>query len=96
MADGRWPIADLTFHAMQLWIGIFTFVAGGVLWYVCNRDRALVPAWIRRLALGITALGLSTLAATQPELWWKISSISFSLIAIILIGSVLLEHLRRR
>ena len=81
---------------MQLWIGIFTFVAGAVLWYVSNRDRALVPPWIRRLALGITALGLGTLAATQPELWWKISSISFSLIAIILIGSVLLEHLRRR
>jgi hypothetical protein len=81
---------------MQLWIGIVTFLAGGVLWYVSNRDRALVPAWVPRLALGVTALGLATLASTQPQLWWKISSISFGLIANILIGWVLLEHLRRR
>ncbi len=81
---------------MQLWIGIITFVAGAVLWYVSNRDRALVPPWIPRLALGITALGLAVLAATQPQLWWQISSISFGLIANILIGWVVIEHLRRR
>jgi hypothetical protein len=67
-----------------------------MLWYVAQRDRELVPAWVMRLAAGLTALGLSTLARTQEGLAWSISSICFSLIAIILIGSVVLEMLRRR
>jgi hypothetical protein len=81
---------------MQLVLGVLTFVGGATLWYVASRDRALVPVWVMRLALGLTALGLSTLARTQEGLAWSISSICFSLIAITLLASVLLEMLRRR
>lgn len=81
---------------MQLVLGVLTFVGGAMLWYVAQRDRELVPAWVMRLAAGLTALGLSTLARTQEGIAWSISSICFSLIAIILIGSVVLEMLRRR
>jgi hypothetical protein len=80
---------------MQLWLGIITFVAGAVLWYVSNRERALVPPWVPRLAIGVTALGLSTLAATQPATAWKMVSIALSLVAIALIVSVLRENLRQ-
>ena len=78
-----------------LWLGIVTFLAGGVLWYVANRERALVPRWLPRLAIGVASLGLSTLAFTQPGIAWSISSICFSLIAIVLIASVIRENLRR-
>ena len=78
-----------------LWLGIVTFLAGGVLWYVANRERALVPRWLPRLAIGVASLGMSTLSFTQPGIWWSISSICFSLIAIILILTVLWEMVRR-
>jgi predicted lysophospholipase L1 biosynthesis ABC-type transport system permease subunit len=81
---------------MQLWLGIITFVGGAVLWYVSNRERALVPPWVPRLAVGVTALGLSTLAATQPATAWKVVSIALSLVAITLILTVLRDNLRRR
>ena len=81
---------------MQLVLGVLTFVGGATLLYVASRDRELLPVWVMRLALGLTALGLSTLARTQQGLAWSISSICFSLIAIILLGSVLLEMLNRR
>lgn len=81
---------------MQLVLGVLTFVGGATLWYVAARDSALVPVWVKRLALGLTALGLSTLARTQEGLAWSISSICFSLIAITLLASVILEMLRRR
>lgn len=81
---------------MQLVLGVLTFVGGATLWYVAARDRDLVPLWVKRLALGLTALGLSTLARTQEGLAWSISSICFSLIAIVLLASVILEMLRRR
>lgn len=80
---------------MQLWLGIITFVAGAVLWYVSNRERALVPPWLPRLAIGVTALGLSTLASLQPATAWKMVSIALSLVAITLIASVLRDNLRR-
>lgn len=81
---------------MQLVLGVLTFVGGATLWYVANRDRELLPEWVMRLALGLTALGLSTLARTQQGLAWSISSICFSLIAIIMLASVVLEMLRKR
>ena len=59
-------------------------------------ESAFVPQCIRHLALSITALGLATLASTQPQLWWQISAISFGLVANVLIGWVIVEHLRRR
>ena len=81
---------------MQLVLGVLTFVGGATLWYVANRDRELLPEWVMRLALGLTALGLSTLARTQQGLAWSTSSICFSLIAIIMLASVVLEMLRKR
>ncbi|MEJ7809559.1 MAG: hypothetical protein WKG32_03995 [Gemmatimonadaceae bacterium] len=81
---------------MELWIGIVTFVAGVTLWHVARRERAVVPTWLPRLAIGVTALGLSTLAATQPGLGWKVSSISFSIVAIALIITVIRDNLRGR
>ncbi len=74
---------------MQLWLGIITFIAGAVLWYVSNRERPLVPTWVPRLGIGVTALGLSTLASTQPQLGWKVFSSALSLVAITLLLWVL-------
>jgi hypothetical protein len=79
----------------RLWLGVVTFIAGGVLWYVANRDRELVPRWLPRLALGVASLGLGTLAFTQPGFWWSIGSICCSLVAIVLIFSVIRERLKR-
>lgn len=81
---------------MQLVLGVLTFLGGATLWYVANRDRELVPGWVQRLALGLTALGLSTLARTQEGFVWSLSSICFSIIAIVMLASVLLEMLKRR
>ena len=58
--------------------------------------RAVVgPARVPMLAVAIGALGISTAAASQPGVGWSISSICFSLIAIILIVMVIREMLRR-
>lgn len=81
---------------MQLWLGIVTFVAGSIVYYLASRGPARGPRWLPRLGAGVASLGLSTLALTQPGLAWVISSICFSAIAILLIGSVVLEILRRR
>jgi len=51
--------------------------------------------WVPTLAVAIGALGISTAAASQPGLGWSISSICFSLIAIILIVTVIRDMLRR-
>jgi low affinity Fe/Cu permease len=82
---------------MRLWIGILTFLAGAMLWYVAVRDKAWVPAQYARLGLGVAALGLGTLASTQLAfgLEWSLSSIAFGIIAIVLIGSFVLQNLRR-
>jgi hypothetical protein len=81
---------------LELWLGVVTFVAGGVLWRVASRERALVAPWLPRLGLGIAALGLGTLAITRGATVWNFVSIASSLVAIGLIVSVLLEILRRR
>lgn len=81
---------------MELWLGVVTFVAGGVLWRVANRERALVAPWLPRLGIGIAVLGLGTLAITLEGVGWNFVSIAASLVAISLIVSVLVEILRRR
>ena len=79
---------------MRLWLGIATFLAGAfLLAWTPRRPDAAPP--LRHLALGVGALGLATLASTQPGLWWSISAISFSLIAIVLLALVLRASLRR-
>ena len=73
-----------------------TLVAGGILlWFASRRERTRVPRWVPTLAVAIGALGISTAAASQPGLGWSISSICFSLIAIILIVTVIRDLLRR-
>lgn len=91
---------------MRLWLGVATFVAGAIVWFAtgasfgpaARRARAgLAPraAWVPRFGLALAALGLSVLASTQPGLSWTISSICFSLVAIILLLWVLRDNLRR-
>ncbi|HET7458523.1 MAG TPA: hypothetical protein VFJ74_12810 [Gemmatimonadaceae bacterium] len=80
---------------MRLWIGTITFVAGLTLLLTSRLERAYVPAWMPRIALAVTALGAGTLAATRPGIAWSVSSMSFSLIAIILLVGVIRETLRR-
>ena len=91
---------------MRLWLGVATFVAGAIVWFLtgasfgpaARRARAAdAPraAWIARFGIALSALGLSVLASTQPGLSWTISSICFSLIAIILLLWVLRDNLRR-
>jgi peptidoglycan/LPS O-acetylase OafA/YrhL len=73
-----------------------TLVVGAILlWFASRRERTRVPRWVPTLAVAMGALGISTAAASQPGLGWSISSICFSLIAIILIVTVIRDMLRR-
>jgi peptidoglycan/LPS O-acetylase OafA/YrhL len=73
-----------------------TLLAGAILlWLTSRRERSRVPRWVPALAVAIASLGLSTLATTQPGVAWSISSICFSLIAIVLILVVIRDILRR-
>ena len=78
---------------MRLWLGIGTFLLGAALWM--RSQRPGTAATMQRLALGVGALGLATLASTQPGAAWSVSAISFSLIAIVLLALVLRDSLRR-
>lgn len=80
---------------MRLWIGIVTFLVGVGLWYRSQTASGRGPPWLGRLGLGAGALGISTLAMTQPGLSWTISSICFSIVAIALLAWVIVEALRR-
>ena len=78
---------------MRLWVGIATFVAGAVLLAVARRRATGATA--QRLALALAALGLATMASTQPGLWWSVGAIGFSTFAIVLLIRVLQASLRR-
>lgn len=80
---------------MLLWIGLVTVAIGLTLVVTSRLERDAVPAWLPRLAIAITALGAGTLASTRPGVGWSLSSISFSLIAIILLVLVIRDTLRR-
>jgi hypothetical protein len=81
---------------MLLWLGIITFVAGCLLWYRSQRPGTRVPRTLARFGLGAAALGLGTLTMMQPGIGWTIASICFSMIAIGLIASVLMDIRRRQ
>ena len=80
---------------MRLWLGIVTFLAGAVLWQIARASRRTRPTWVPRLALWLASLGLATLATTQPGLPWSVSAMCFATIAVVLIGWVLWENVRR-
>lgn len=80
---------------MRLAIGSITLLCGLALLVSTRFERDRVPANFRRLALGIAFLGAGTLAALPATLPWNVVSSVLSLAAIILIGSVVLENLRR-
>lgn len=86
------PAAD---HPL-LWLGVITFLVGALVWHFARTGRLRGPAWLTRLGVGMASLGVATLALTQPGLGWMISSICFSLIAIIYLLSIIVELLRRR
>jgi peptidoglycan/LPS O-acetylase OafA/YrhL len=73
-----------------------TLIIGGLLlWFSSRRERSRVPRWVPTLAIAIASLGVSVAVATQSGIGWSISSICFSLIAIILIVVVLRDMIRR-
>jgi peptidoglycan/LPS O-acetylase OafA/YrhL len=73
-----------------------TLVAGAaLLWLASRREQSRVPRWVPTLAIAIASLGVSVAVASQPGIGWSISSICFSLIAIILILVVIRDILRR-
>jgi hypothetical protein len=86
---------------VRLAIGIVVFLAGAALWFFSRQraaavaDRRAPLASLPRLGLAMGALGLSVLASTQPGLGWSVSSICYSLFAILLLVRVVRDSLRR-
>ena len=80
---------------MRLALSATLLVGAALLWFASKREKTRVPPWVATLAIAIGALGISTAAATQPGVGWSISSICFSIIAIVLIIVVLRDMLRR-
>lgn len=80
---------------MRLIIGSITLLCGLALLVTTRVERDRVPANFGRLALGVVCLGGGTLAAIPVTLLWNVVSSMLSLAAIVLIGSVILENLRR-
>lgn len=78
-----------------LWLGITVFVSGGLLFRFARREPRRGPPWLARLGLAMGALGIATLAMTQQGLPWTLSSICFSIIAIVYLATVLIELLRK-
>lgn len=80
---------------MALWIGIATFLLGSGLWYHSQRHADSVPGWLPRLGVATASLGIGTMALTQPGLPWMITSMCFSLVAIVILIWVIIEARRR-
>jgi hypothetical protein len=80
---------------MRLALAATLIVGALLLWFASRRERSRVPRWVPTLAIAIASLGVSVAVATQRGIGWSISSICFSLIAIILILAVIRDMLRR-
>ena len=80
---------------MRLPLAATLIVGAALLWLASRREKSRVPPWVPTLAIAIASLGISVAVASRPGIGWSISSICFSLIAIILIVLVIREMLRR-
>ena len=80
---------------MQLALSATLIIGALLLWFTSRRERSNIPRWVPPLAIAIGALGLSVAASSQPGVGWSISSICFSLIAIVLILTVIRDILKR-
>lgn len=85
---------------MRPWLGIALFVLGAVIWFATGasfgpRPRAPIAPWVPRFGLALAALGLSVLASTRAGVSWDISSIGFSVCAIVLFVWVLRDNLKK-
>ena len=80
---------------MPLALAATLLLGATLLWFASRRERSRVPGWVSILAIAIAALGVSVGAASRPGIGWSISSICFSVIAIVLILVVLRDLLRR-
>jgi len=80
---------------MQLALAATLIIGALLLWFTSRRERSKVPRWVPPLAIAIGALCLSVAASSQPGVGWSISSICFSLIAIVLILTVIRDILKR-
>jgi peptidoglycan/LPS O-acetylase OafA/YrhL len=80
---------------MRLTLAATLIVGAALLWLSSRREKARVPPWVPTLALASGSLGVSVAVATRPGIGWSISSICFSLIAIVLILLVIRDILRR-
>jgi len=81
---------------MRLPLTVTLVVGAALLWLASRREQSRVPRWVPTLALALASLGVSVAVASQPGIGWSISSICFSLIAIILILVVIREILKRK
>jgi hypothetical protein len=81
---------------MRLPLTVTLVVGAALLWFASRREQSRVPRWVPTLAIAIASLGVSVAVASQPGIGWSISSICFSLIAIILILVVIREILKRK
>ena len=79
----------------RLFVGIALFVTGAVVWRLASSGTLAGPRWLPRLGLGVAALGMGTLALTQPGIWWSVASICFGAVAVGLLGAIVLQNLRR-
>ena len=80
---------------MRLTLAATLIVGAALLWFTSRRERSRVPPWVPTLSVAIASLGISVAVASRPGIGWSISSICFSLIAIVLILVVIREILRR-
>jgi peptidoglycan/LPS O-acetylase OafA/YrhL len=80
---------------MRLPLAATLIVGAALLWFTSRRERSRVPQWVPTLAVAIASLGISVAVASRPGIGWSISSICFSLIAIILIVTVIRAILKR-
>jgi len=80
---------------MRLPLAATLIVGAALLWFASRSERSRVPRWVPTLAIAIASLGVSVAVASEPGIGWSISSICFSLIAIVLILVVIREILRR-